>query len=202
MGTANFHAKNANDMYVIYDRYFDEDDGHEVYRDWRDIKEDVTEYGLVCGWDKVSKSFRFGGDYDTSVLCKEFWFEYSNSGYRYRVDAYITINAGYYESCNLDYRFVLDGMSDDTDVADMREMIVEDFVDVNNCYPLSYTSSTPKCWNDGLRKMQRKNFEKALDEFLGNVVGECERFCENACDDTWKAICHASNGECFYEKVG
>ena len=202
MGTVNFHTNNASSIYVVYDRYYDEEDRHEVYRDWREIEQDIQCMGEQGGWEPYVRSFRWGRESDTAVLTKEYWFEYGSSGCRYRVDAYITINAGYYENCNLDFRLVLDGMDSDERVDDILDMMVEDFTSPNNCVPLSFGSSNNKYWNDGLRKMQGSNFRKAANEFLEKIVNECEITCEGLCEEVWKPVCYASNGECFYEKVG
>lgn len=202
MGTSNFHTVNAYRTYVIKDRYYNEEDQHSIYIDWREIKESVVCYGEQIGWDASNKAFGFGRDLDNAVISKDYWFEYSNSGYRYRIEAFITINAGYYEHCNLDYRFVFDGMSEDDNVDDILDMMCEDFVESNNCIPLSYGNSDNKYWNDGLRKMQAKNFRKAAEWFLDNMVDECEVICKSLCDEQWMSVCRASNGETLYEKVG
>lgn len=202
MGATNFHYTNASTLYVVYDRYYDEEYEKEIYKDWSEMKCDIQCMGEEYDWIPYIRSFRFGSDSDTAVLTKEYWFEYSNSGYRYKVDAYITMNAGYYEHCNLDYRLTLDGMDGDDSPEDIVGMMVEDFESPNNCIMLSFGSSDNKYWNDGLRKMQSRNFRKAAEAFLDSIVEECESMCARMCDDRWKAICHASNGETLYEKVG
>ena len=202
MGAANFHRTNAEDTYVIYDRYTDEDEGQEVLRDWRDIKDDVVWFGKENGWEPICKSFGRGMDSDTGILRKEFRFEYSTSGIEYIVDAYITINAGYYEHCNLDYRFILDGSSDDDSLNDILEMMVDDFIEGDSLYYLSYYNIDKKHWNRGLCIMQKHNFRRAAEEFLDKVKDECEFFCKNRCDDTYRCVARFSNGEAFYEKVG
>lgn len=91
--------------------------------------------------------------------------------------------------------------SDDTS-DDILSMMVEDFISPSNGYPIiSFGSSDNKCWNDGMRIMQKRNFERAAQVFLDSITDECEKMCENLCDEPWRKVCQASNGECLYEKV-
>jgi hypothetical protein len=41
MGATNFHYTNASTVYVVYDRYYDEEYEKEIYKDWREMKCDI-----------------------------------------------------------------------------------------------------------------------------------------------------------------
>lgn len=200
MGTANFHYVNADRAYVIHDSCQDEEYG--IFRlDWGDVKWRIEEFGESQeGWEKDDRSFRFGMECDTAVLRKEFEFEYSNSNLRYSICAYLTINCGYYECWNLDYRFVFPGNSCDEDFDDIVEQMVDDFANDYTWCTISDCDQGKKTWNLGLRKMQVRNFRKAADDFLFKVKEECEQMCLSLCDEPYKLIGSASNGEAFYER--
>lgn len=203
MGTCNFHTVNARNVFVLLD-YFDED-GERYENEWSFLKEDILCVGLDKGWDdSKSKSFRFGRDYDISVICKEYWFEYRNSGIKYRITAYITMNAGYYEHGNLDYRLVVDYEDSDTPVEEIVDRLVDDFTEDYYSQNISYISGgiiTNKIWNIGLRKMQASNFRKSTEEFIDGIVNDCENLCRDLSHTIIRKVGTFSNGEGVYEKV-
>lgn len=41
MGAANFHTVNVGNIYVVYDRWYNEEDGHEALIEWSEIKENI-----------------------------------------------------------------------------------------------------------------------------------------------------------------
>ena len=202
MGAANFHKANADSLYVILDRWYDDDEEKYIYREWDELNEEIINLGRSGEWFKSDRYFGYGRDKDCSVISKDFWFEYFNSGFRYKIEAFITLNSGYYEHCNLDYRLVIDGMDSDENVSDIMDIIVEDFISDCDCCSLCYSPPNGAPWNIGLRKMHKKGFEKALSSFLSQIISECERKCQQMCDEEWNIVCRASDGECFYEKVG
>lgn len=202
MGTCNFHTVNANKIYVLYD-YFEED-GEIFENEWSFMKDDIKECGISSGWaDAKCKSFRFGREYDTAIICQEYWFQYKNSGMKYLITAYITINPGYYEHSNLDYRLVIDYDDTYTSKEDVVDIIVEDFVDDKYGTSLCYLSNGvgTKIWNGGLRKMQKNNFENELAKFVDHIVEECETMCQNLSHDAYRKVGAFSNGEGIYERI-
>ena len=202
MGTCNFHTVNAGSTYVLYD-YFEED-GERYENEWAFLKEDILCFGLERGWDdSKQRSFRFCRDSDISVISKEFWFEFKTSGLKYKVEAFITMNPGYYEHCNLDYRLVLDYEEGDTPKDELLDRIVEDFTeDMGNCY-ISYVTGglASKVWNRGLRNAHKKNFENEASKFINNIIEECEQMCKYMSHDTYRRVGAFSNGEGIYEKI-
>lgn len=200
MGTANFHTVNAEGIYVKYDRWQDEECGELVFREWEELNEEIIRIGELQDWYKNEKLFGIGWNRDSSVISKDFWFEYFKSGFRYRVEAFITLNQGYYEHCNLDYRLVVDGMEYDENLYDIKDMIVEDFTSDCNCCSLCYSPNNGEAWNLGLRKMHKVGFERHLEKFLSEIVEECESMCKRLCDEEYRYVCKASNGEVLYEK--
>ena len=203
MGTCNFHAVNASDIFVLLD-YFEEA-GEKFYNEWAFLKEDIVEATRDRGWSPIKdKSFRFcRSDYDIAVVCKEFWFEYSTSGLKYRVVAYITINPGYYEHSNLDYRLVIDYEDSDTHKDDVVDRLIEDWISPMNCSYLSYVTGgiIKNIWNDGLRKMQEGNFRNEAEKFVEGVVKECEDLCSSLSHNRLRLVGSFSNGEAIYEKI-
>ena len=93
MGTANFHRTNAQGIYVKYDRENDED-GNLVFYEWDELNNYIRDFGSCDGWNERDKLFGFGRDVDSAVLSKDFWFEYFSSGFRYKIEAFITLNSG------------------------------------------------------------------------------------------------------------
>lgn len=202
MGTCNFHTINADRTYVLYD-YFEED-GERYENEWSFLKEDILSFGLERGFDdSKQRSFRFGRDSDISILCKEWWFEYKTSGLKYKIEAYITMNPGYYEHCNLDYRLVVDYEENDTPKDELLDRIVEDFTeDLGNSY-ISYISGgvANAVWNRGLRKAHEKHFRREAEKFIDNIIEECEHMCKDMSHDTYRRVGVFSNGEGIYEKI-
>lgn len=202
MGTCNFHTVNARNVFVLLD-YFEED-GERYENEWSFLKDDIKEYGLTVGWmDALCKSFEFGREVDTAIICQEFWFQYKNSGLKYLITAYITINPGHYEHSNLDYRLVIDCCDSDTPKEDVADIIVDDFIDDKYGTSLCYLSNGvgTKIWNNGLRKMQKHNFEKAITKFVDHIIEECEIMCHNLSHDVYQKVGVFSNGEGIYEKI-
>lgn len=202
MGTCNFHTTNASDIYVLFDTF--EEDGVTYENEWSFLKEDLLECGRTTGWyDSKGKSFRFGREWDISVLCKEFWFEYRNSGIRYRITAYITMNAGYYQHGNLDYRLVVDYEYSDTPKDEVVDRLVDDWCEPIHYQYLGYVTGgvIKNIWNDGLRKMQACNFRKEIGRFVDSIINECEDFCKSYSHAQFRKVGTFSNGEGVYEKI-
>lgn len=202
MGACNFHTINADKTYVLYD-YFEED-GERFENEWSFLKEDILSYGIRKGWeDSKQRSFRFYRDSDISIICKEFWFEYKTSGLKYKIEAYITLNPGYYEHSNLDYRLVLDYEEGDTLKGELLDRIVDDFTEsIDNCF-ISYVTggAVSKVWNRGLRNAHKKDFENEASKFIDNIIKECEQMCKDMSHDTYRKVGTFSNGEGIYAKI-
>lgn len=201
MGTCNFHTVNADKTYVLFD-YFEED-GERYENEWQFMKDDILCYGIEQGWcDSKLRSFGFGRDNDISIICKEWWFEYKSSGLKYKIEAYITLNPGYYEHCNLDYRLVVDYEEGDTLKDELLDRIVDDFTeDLSSSY-ISYITGgvASDVWNRGLRNAHRANFEKEASKLINGIIEECEAMCKHLSHDIYRKVGTFSNGGGIYEK--
>ena len=217
MSTCNFSKVNADNYYVIYSTYKDEDiDGNEVeYQrdewDYDCLMECINDYAnnTYGGYDRVD-GYDGNRNYPASKVCekdtewetfgtKKPWF------LEVGVVSTILMRSGYYSGGNLDYDITLIDcqgrntikLSEYYDLGDMIDDMLDTLEEiVGDC---GHDCEHP--WNLGTFKMQRKNIEKWLTDRILNMIEECEDICQKMCDETYVCGGVFSNGEAIYYKA-
>lgn len=203
MGTCNFHKQLASAYFVVQDRRFFNSEGEEI-NEWEDgcEEEDFTEDLLDSilyqaeedGWEKSDR--RVGRD--DWGLCEKWEHKDLILGTTtFEIKTEIIVRPGYYEACNLDWdiRVRVPGSGFDVRVGDYDsiEDLAEDIFDAFMWYEDE--------WNEGIKKMQKKNIiKKALDR-IREVGLNADKFCEEHCTGKYGIYAQFSNGETWYTQI-
>lgn len=202
MSTGNFYKRHASAYFVVDGkRYFDSEgeelenweEGCEVVDDTEYELESILEYAKSEGWEK-SEGWHGRDSYG---LCEKWERETLLLGtvpFDFKIE--IDVNLGYYEACNLDWDIRIYGpgccdyrLSDFDSIEDLVDEIVDQF----NYYE--------DVWNEGLKKMQKKNIiKKALDR-IQEVGLKADEFCRKNCTGVYGISARFSNGETWYTKI-
>lgn len=204
MSASNFHKEFASAYYVVDGRRYLNSEGEELEQ-WEEECEvvDDTEYELESileyakseGWTESDRSVGRDGDYG---LCEKWEDEDLILGTTvFEIKTEIIVRLGYYEACNLDWdiRVRVPGSGYDVRLSDFcnAEDIGDDIFDAFVWYE--------DVWNEGLKKMQKKNIiKKALDR-IREVGLKADEFCRSNCTGVYAVSARFSNGETWYTKI-
>ena len=204
MSTCNFHKTFASNYFVVDGKRYFNSEGEEL-DEWEEgcQVEDDTEWELESilecakseGWEKSDR--RVGRD--DYGLCEKWEKEDLILGTtRIEIQIQINVRVGYYEACNLDWDIRLCSPCGGYDVKlsdfDCLQDLGEDIYDAFSWYEEE--------WNEGLKKMQKKNIiKKALDR-IREVGFKADEFCRKNCTGEYAVSARFSNGETWYKKVG
>ena len=203
MGTCNFHKRMASSYFVVDGKMYVDSDGEE-YEDWHEgcdvvddteyLVDDILERAKMDGWEKSDRRVVR----DDIALCEKWVDEdliLGSTVVEMKIE--INVNPGYYEACNLDWdiRLHIPGSGYDVHLSDFDsvEDLGEDIYDAFMWYEDE--------WNDGMKKMQKKNIiKKALDK-IREVGLEADDFCRRNCTGEYGVYARFSNGETWYTKI-
>ena len=179
MSTANFRKFNhTNGYYVISDSYTD-DEGQEVYVEFRDIVEDLQ--GFCPDWLNPDP------DRSGKVLSSDDQDVYVPSSC-VTIGGSIFVRSGYYQDYNLDYDIHVDDwqLSEYQDSFSMA-VCIANYMQENGCIP-----ETPEALNETIDIV-----EAAIDDLAKRL----EKFCADSCEYQLRRIGTFSNGSAVYERV-
>lgn len=203
MSTSNFFKRHASAYFVVDGkRYYNSEgeeleqweEGCEVVDDTEDELECILEYAKSEGWEK-SEGWHGRDSYG---LCEKWEDEDLILGTTtVEIKIEIDVNPGYYEACNLDWdlRFRIPGsgfdcrLSDYYSVEDLADEIADAFMDYEDV------------WNEGLKKMQKKNIVKKALARIEEVGLKADEFCKRMCTGVYAVSARFSNGETWYTKI-
>lgn len=203
MGTSNFHKMFASSYFVVDGRRYVDSDGEE-YEEWRAgcdviddteyMLDDILELAKSEGWTKGDR--RIGSD--DYVLCEKWEDEdlvLGTTPFEIRIE--VIVRPGYYAACNLDWniRIRIPGSGYDVRLSDFDTQgdLGDDIYDAFMWYE--------DVWNEGLKKMQKKNIiEKALAR-IDEVGLKADEFCRRMCTGEYAVSARFSNGETWYTKI-
>lgn len=203
MSTSNFFKRHASAYFVVDGkRYFNSDweeleqweEGCRVVDDTEYELESILEYAKSEGWEK-SEGWHGRDSYG---LCEKWEDEDLILGTTtVEIKIEIDVNPGYYEACNLDWdiRLRVPGSGYDCHLSDFSSLddLGGDIYDAFMWYE--------DVWNDGLKKMQKKNIiKKALDR-IREVGLKADEFCRKNCTGVYGISARFSNGETWYTKI-
>lgn len=197
MGTCNFHKRFASAYFVVDGkRYFNDageeldewEEGCHVEDDTEFLLEDIVECAKEWGWKPGDKDFLVKKWEDVDLMLGHINIE---------IQTEIEVNPGYYEACNLDWdiRLHIPGTGYDVHLSDFYniEDLGDDIYDAFSWYE--------DVWNEGIKKMQKKNIvKKALDR-IREVGLAADEFCKKVCTGVYGVYAHFSNGETWYAKI-
>lgn len=203
MSTGNFYKRHASAYFVVDGkRYFDSEgeelenweEGCEVVDDTEDLMDCILERAIPEGWEK-SEGWK---GRDCYGLCEKWEDEDLILGTTtVEIKIEIEVNPGYYEACNLDWdiRLRIPGsyydchLSDYYSIEDLAEDLFNQFMDYEHD------------WNEGLKKMQKKNIVKKTLDRICEVGLKADEFCRRNCTGVYGVSARFSNGETWYTKI-
>ena len=206
MGTCNFHKHFALNYYVVDGkRYYDSDwneldeweEGCNVQDDTEYLLENIVDGAIESGWKLPSDKSRIGYS-DDWVLCEKWEDKDLIVGTTpIEIQMQVICCPGYYEAANLDWdlRFHIPGsgwdynLSDFCSIEELADEIADAFMDYEDV------------WNEGLKKMQKKNIVKKALERIREVGLKVDDFCKQNCTGVYGVSARFSNGETWYTKI-
>lgn len=214
MAAPNFYVFNAQNYYVIEDKYIDKDDNgidQEYVRtdiDFEDFFNDIRYAGEEDGLFP-HYSDEYCGDLEAEELCRsdDIWDTFGKSKKAWTTETAITsticVRCGRYCGMVLDYDIRITTSQGDTfklSEYDNIDWLLKDYL--NTIEDIVVWKGDLHNWTRGTFKIQRDNIKKWIENRIQEEIDKCEKFCRENCDNTYNVYARFSNGETWYVKVG
>ena len=208
MGCPNFSKVNALNYYVVSDittRYDDErEEEVECIKDSFDYDMDMefaAESAKEKGFESEKGSYNINMDgcsflkKDNYEVFGKKWSDRWWNSIKFTEEIYA--RGGYYSGMLYDWDICVSVNGNNFYLSDYYSYSKEDFIEAISEEWFYYASNE----NEGMAKIQRKNFEKWLDKLITKFSEEADSLCEYICDETLVCGGVFSNGEAVYYKA-